>query len=231
MINNIPQTLFPFNTDIDKEFYSVAGNVWGDENTFNIEYAWELHSIKDDFLAKQTLYISPSAKVAKTAILDNSKGAIVVSDNAIIEDFVKIVGPAFIGENVYIGEYSMLRGSCSIEKDAKIGTYTEIVRSIIMSACTIHYSYISDSILGPHTKVGGGFLSSNKRFDRKPVTTVINDQKINSNRVGFGVITGAHVTIGARVTTMPGVMIGSDAIVYPGLVINKNIEHGVTIKQ
>ncbi|PIR61256.1 MAG: hypothetical protein COU68_00320, partial [Candidatus Pacebacteria bacterium CG10_big_fil_rev_8_21_14_0_10_45_6] len=158
-----------YNFELALNTHAKEANICWVENTQNLptlKYAWHLLTLMQTLLSTQTAKQAPTAKIAKTAVLDESNGPIVIADNAEVRDFVKILGPAYIGENTLVGEYSFIRQS-SLESGARVGAYTEVVRSLICPDATVHQSYIADSILGPKTKVGAGFITANKRFDRK----------------------------------------------------------------
>jgi len=179
-----------------------------------LKYAWNLLVLKNKLLASKKSSTSPTSQIAKSAVIDDSKGQVIISDGAKIKDFVTIVGPAYIGENSLIGQYSMIRES-SIERSCVVGAYTEIVRSILQVGVTIHQSYCSDSILGSKTRIGAGLVTANKRLDRRNVTVMVKDKLVNTGINGLGLITGESVQLGIRVTTMPGTLVGNHTQVYP----------------
>ena len=187
-----------------------------------LKYAWDLLVLKNKLLSTKKSSTSPTARIAKSAVIDDSKGCVIISDGAQIKDFVTIVGPAFIGENTLIGNYSMIRES-SIERNCVVGAYTEIVRSILSSGVNIHQSYCADSILGSKTKVGAGLVTANKRLDRRNVKVKVKNELVDTGVSGFGLITGESVQLGISVTTMPGTLVGSHAQVFP----NQELSHTI----
>lgn len=188
----------------------------------SLKYAWNLLDITDSLLQNQAgTDIHPTAQIASTAILDDSTGPIVISEQAKIGDFVKIVGPAYVGAYSFVGEYSFIRYS-SIEAEATIGANTEIVRSLICSNATIHASYVADSILGKNCKIGAGLITANKRLDREVIQTKVNDKMLTTQTNHLGVIIGEKAQIGIGVRTMPGILIPAHAQVLPGTILDKN---------
>jgi len=129
-----------------------------------------------------------------------------------------------------VGDYSFVRGS-SLEEGVVVGANTEVVRSILFENSSIHYGYIADSILGQKTTIGAGIITANKRFDRKNIRVKINGNTIESGLKSLGIITGHNTTIGIRVNSMPGILIGKDTTIYPGATINKNIDEDETLKK
>lgn len=191
------------------------------QETPSLKYAWHLFDFFKSIMSTQKTIIDSSAQIAQTAIIDDSNGAVIIQKNARVNDFAKIVGPCFIGENCMVGEYSFIRSS-SIEAHTVIGANTEVVRSIVFENTNIHQSYIADSIIGQHNKIAAGLITANKRFDRQEINTYIVDKKAQTHLPSLGIITGENVQIGIGVKTMPGVLIGAQSVVYPNVLLKKN---------
>jgi NDP-sugar pyrophosphorylase family protein len=195
----------------------------------SLKFAWQLLDFMKVLLKKQNSTISSSANIASTAIFDESNGPIVIDEHAIIKDFAKISGPAYIGKNVLVGEYSFIRNS-SIEKDAVVGARTEIVRSLLETSCTIHAGYCADSIIGAKSKIAAGLTTANKRLDRENIKVSIGDKRIVTATNTLGVIIGESSNFGISVNTMPGTLIGAQSTVYPGVTVFKNTEINEVLK-
>ncbi len=210
--------------------YSKKTNISWIENTevtFSLKYPWHLFDAFMQIISKEKTSISKNAEISKTAIINDDNGPVIIDDTAEIGEFTKISGPCYIGKNVFVGDYSFVRGS-SIEDGSIIGANAEVARSIFFEKSTIHYGYISDSILGSETQVGAGLITANKRFDRDSVKVKVKDHKIDSKREALGIITGSNAQVGIRTNTMPGILIGKNSTIYPGLTVSKNIpEDGV----
>jgi len=184
-----------------------------------LKYPWHLLELKDSILDSRVSYTSPDSSIAETAILDDSDGAIIIESGARVGDFAKIVGPAFIGRNVWVGDYAFVRHS-SLEMDSVVGAKTEVVRSLILEESSIHFAYLADSILGVGTTVGAGFISANKRFDRRSILVTVKGEKVDSHRKALGIITGKNVQLGIQSGSMPGSVLKSELIIEPGQHIN-----------
>lgn len=195
----------------------------------SLKFSWQLLDFMKHILESQKSFRDASAKIAKTAVIDESKGPVVITSGADIRDFVVISGPAYIGENVLIGEYSFIRES-AIEAYSKIGARTEIARSLISTGTEIHAGYCADSILGDRTTVGAGLITANLRLDNQDIHTMVQDKKQSTHRRKLGIVTGDDCHIGVRVTTMPGTLVGDHSTIYPSLTISHTIPSNTTIK-
>ncbi len=207
--------------------YAVAHNCSWVENTdtlASIKYAWHLFDCLSVLFETAQNYISKSATISSTALIDSKQGPVIIDDGATIGDFVKIVGPCYVGKQALIGDYSFVRGS-TVEADATIGAYTELVRSIVLPHVSMHSCYIADSIIGYNVKIGAGLITANKRFDRKEIQTQIKGKMVDTARKNLGTIIGSDTATGIGVKTMPGILIGSKQVIKPGEIVTRNIPH------
>lgn len=199
----------------------------------SLKYAWQLLSVAEKVLATMESSTASSAQVASTAIIDDSAGPVVIDEYAQIKDFAKISGPAYIGTGVLVGEHCFVRSS-SIEHNTIVGSYSEIVRSVLLPGVSMHQSYCSDSILGNNTQIGAGLITANLRLDHQPICATVEraseHKKVNTQRRKLGLITGDGVHIGVRVTTMPGIIIGAGATVFPGSTVFQSIGTNQVVK-
>lgn len=194
-----------------------------DEALPTLKYSWNLFSFLKLILhAQPKTSIHPKANIAQTAVIDDSKGAVIIEEGATVADFVKIVGPSYIGKNAFVGDYSLIRES-SIGENATVGANTEVARSLLMSGSSIHYGYIADSILATNAKIGAGLITANKRLDRNTISTLVWDKMVKTNISNFGTIIGENSKVGIGVGIMPGILIAADSQVLPGEIVSKNI--------
>lgn len=184
-----------------------------------LKYPWHLLNIKN-YLLKTIKSSLGKATIAKSAEII---GNVIISDGAKIMEGVHIKGPCYIGENVYIGNNALLRNGVDIEKGSVVGAYMEIKNSLVMEDAKTHSGFIGDSIIGQNCRIGGSFSTANVRIDRGFVKAKILDQKIETSFKYLGAILGHNVRVGVRASTMPGVIIGSSAVVGPSTVVVSNI--------
>ncbi len=192
------------------------------EEIVTLKYAWNLFDFQKKFFADMPSYRDSSASVADTAVIDESAGPVYIEAHAKIGHAVRIVGPAYIGKGVRVGDFCLVRES-SLEENVLIGAHSEITRSIFLSGSNIHRGYVGDSIIGAETSLAAGFITANKRFDRKSVPVQIKEKTVDSGRRGFGTIIGENTKIGTNVSTMPGKLIGSHCTIFPSQTIYHNV--------
>ncbi len=201
-----------------------------DHDVPTLKNPWHLFDFQQILFSKLKSYTDRSALIANTAVIDDSNGPVYIDADAIVGHASRIVGPAFIGKGAVVGDFSLFRES-SLGPEAVVGAHSEIARSIMMAQSSVHRAYVGDSIIGANTKIGANFITANRRNDRKEVEVIVKDKKVNSHRKNLGSIIGDHCRIGINSSTMPGVFIGANTIMYPHQTIFKHVSANSTVKQ
>lgn len=184
-----------------------------------LKYPWELFGILDILLKGSN--VSKSAKIGKNVVIE---GDVHIGNNTIIKDNTVIQGPCYIGDNVEIGFSNVLRGPLNIESDVKTGAFCEIKHSIVQKGTHFHSGYIGDSIIGENCRFGAGFIAACKRIDRENIKVEIAGKKVDSGYKALGVVIGDNTKFGIQTGTMPGILVGSDCIVGPGVQLFENLK-------
>lgn len=191
------------------------------EETVTLKYPWDLLSMKNYLLKTIKRSISKKAKIAESAEI---LGEVVVEDNAEISNGAKIKGPCYIGKNSFIGDNVILRNGVDIEDNVVVGANMEIKNTIIMASSKVHSGFIGDSILGENSRVGAQFCTANVRLDRTSVKVVVKGKEVDSRLKSLGIMTGRNVKIGVKSSTMPGILIGENAIIGPSTTVLSNVD-------
>ncbi len=89
-----------------------------------------------------------------------------------------------------------------------------------------HLNYVGDSIIGEHVNLGAGTITANLRFDDKTIRVTLKGKRVDSGRRKLGAIMGGYSKTGINVSLMPGVKVGSHAVIYPGCVVYRDVEPG-----
>lgn len=179
-----------------------------DQQLPTLKYAWDLLSLKDILLEKKQV-VDKSAFIHKAALIE---------------------GPCWIGPRAVVGAFSTIRGGVILEEGAELQRYIDAKNVIVGKGTHIHSGSICDSVIGSECRIGAGFTTANRRFDRGVIAPVVNGKNIRTNTSFLGAMIGHRVSIGIRVGTMPGTIIGDDATIWPGLVVKGTIPSGTTIR-
>lgn len=186
-----------------------------------LKYPWHLFNMRD-YLFHKCLKsnIGKDAKIAKSAEI---VGDVAIGNNVSIMEKAVIKGPCYIGNNVFIGNNAILRGGVNIEDDCAIGANMEVKNSLIMNNSKTHSGFIGDSIIGEKCKIAAQFCTGNVRLDRGIIKTLVKGTEVVTGYKSLGAFVGSGSAIGIKVSTMPGVVIGKNAVIGPSTVVMQNV--------
>lgn len=204
---------------LDVKFVKYEG-VW-----IPLKYPWQILDITAYFLSNIEQYISSGAKVSEKAIIE---GKVVIEDGAKIFEGSVIKGPAFIGKNVIVGNNSMIRESM-LEEGCVTGFNSDITRSYIGSNSWFHTNYIGDSVIEGNFGMGSGAVLANLRLDDHTIRVMVKSEQIDTGRHKLGLIAGKGSRVGVNASIMPGVKIGSNSLVGPGVTLYEDVKDNTKI--
>lgn len=125
-----------------------------------------------------------------------------IENNTTIHAY-SVVDDARIGQNSFVGPFSLVHGNSIISHNVKVGSFVEINRSIIGEYTTAkHLSYLGDAYVGSNVTIGAGLITCNFDGVQKHKTTIKDQAFIGGNNtlvpplvIGQGAITAAGSTI------------------------------------
>ena len=139
-----------------------------------------------------------------------------IGQGTVIEPNVVIRGPAWIGANCTIRSGCYIRENVLIGDGVMLGNSCEFKICIVFDRAEIpHFNYVGDSILGHRAHLGAGVILSNVRLDRNEVSVQTKDGPTPTGLRKFGAVIGDFAEIGCNSVINPGSMIGRRSIVYP----------------
>lgn len=220
-LQDTPLSHYHFEEALDA--YAKQGHVTfikTDKKTITLKYAWDILDMKDYLLKQIKHHISPKAQISEHAIIS---GTVVIEEGAKVFEGACIKGPCYIGKNVVVGNNALVRDGVVAEDNTVIGSYMEMKNTVMMQGATTHTGFVGDSVIGSKSKIGAEICTTNVRLDRQTISPEVKESKVSSYRTHLGAIIGDNTIIGARVTTMPGTIIGNDSFIGPSTVVLKNV--------
>lgn len=136
-----------------------------------------------------------------------------------------IEGPVVIGREVTIRPGAYVRGGVWIGDGCLVGASTEIKRAILLpGAKAPHLNYVGDSILGCEVNLGAGTILSNFRHDGGRIHLPLGDgRRLDTGRRKLGAILGDSVATGCNCVLHPGVVVGRETHLYPGVMLRSGV--------
>ena len=171
-------------------------------------YPWEVLPEIGDFVKKlgetlsdefdhpeEDIWIHKSVKIAKTATLN---------------------GPLIIDADTEVRPGAFIRGNVLVGKNCVVGNSTELKNVVLFNTVQVpHYNYVGDSILGTHSHMGAGSITSNVKSDKTLVVVKNDGEEIETGLKKFGAMIGDYVEVGCNSVLNPGTVIGRNTNIYP----------------
>ena len=127
-------------------------------------YPWEVLADIEDFIMK----LGPTLpKDEFNQIEDN----IWVHKTVKIAPTASLTGPLIVDADTEIRPSAFVRGKAIVGKNCVVGNSTELKNVVLFNTVQVpHYNYVGDSILGTHSHMGAGSITSNVKSDKKLIT-------------------------------------------------------------
>ena len=188
-------------------------------------YPWEVLADIGDFIMK----LGPTLpKDEFNQIEDN----IWVHKTVKIAPTASLTGPLIVDADTEIRPSAFVRGKAIVGKNCVVGNSTELKNVVLFNTVQVpHYNYVGDSILGTHSHMGAGSITSNVKSDKTIVTINYQGEKLNTGLKKMGAILGNYVEVGCNSVLNPGTVIGSNTNVYPLSSVRGFIPRGCIFKK
>jgi bifunctional UDP-N-acetylglucosamine pyrophosphorylase/glucosamine-1-phosphate N-acetyltransferase len=153
-------------------------------------------SLQGETVIGQRCIIEPNSKISDTSI-----------GNGVVIRASSVIDQSTIDEGVAIGPFAHLRPGTEVRRNARIGNFVEVKKSVIGEGSKAnHLTYLGDTTVGRDVNVGAGTITCNYDGEKK-YPTVIED----------GSFVGSNVALVAPVVIKKGSIIGA------GSAITKNV--------
>lgn len=144
-----------------------------------------------------------------------------IGEGTVIEHGACITGPTIIGKNCVIRAGAYIRPYSLIEDRCVVGHASEVKQSWLMAGAHVaHFNYVGDSVIGKNVNLAAGALCANMRLDPHTVSIKHNGERIDTGLKKFGAFVGDNSKIGCNVVLNPGTLIGKNSKIYPALSVN-----------
>jgi UDP-N-acetylglucosamine diphosphorylase / glucose-1-phosphate thymidylyltransferase / UDP-N-acetylgalactosamine diphosphorylase / glucosamine-1-phosphate N-acetyltransferase / galactosamine-1-phosphate N-acetyltransferase len=191
-----------------------------------LKFPWHVLDIMERFLGRiKGQNIAPDAFVSPHATL---VGDVFIGAGAKVFPGASVVGPAYIGKKVIVGNNSLVRHSMVLD-NCNVGFTTEVARSYVADGSQMHACRVLDSVFGENVNFSAGCTTANLRIDKGDVPSVIKGNKVFSGRDKLGAIIGKDAFLGVDVMTMPGIKIGERANIGPGTHVHHDVKSGARV--
>lgn len=199
---------------------------------YPLKYPWHLLGITGYVLGQLAGVVDAGASVSPGA---NISGPVHLGRGARILWGADIKGPAWIGEGTLVGQFVQVRESF-IGDGCMIGVHSEVNRSYVGDGATMHAARVLDSVVAQAAdgvvgaNVSAGVVTANLRIDGGVIRSRVNGDPVDTGLHKFGAIIGAGAFISIQAGTMPGVKLGEQSTVHPGVIVYHDVADGATMR-
>lgn len=187
----------------------------------SLKYPWDLFDLNRRLMDRhlqsrqaQSAWISPSAHI---------DGDVFIGENVKIFEYAVVKGPCYVGDDCVIGTHALVREYTNLEPGTIIGAHAEAARCLFQAGASTHSGYFGDSIFDRASRAGAGTVTANVAAHRGEIRSTVKGERVRTSLRSFGAVVGQGTQLGVNVSTMPGVLIGSRSFVAPGIAVDANV--------
>jgi NDP-sugar pyrophosphorylase family protein len=196
------------------DFFDLQGQ--NHEALFNgVNQAWEVLPKIGSYLQKN-LKSESKAKLIGTPVIGEN---VYLGEGTIVEPGVYIRGPAWIGKNCEIRHGAYIRENVIAGDGCVLGNSCEFKNCVLLSGAHVsHFSYVGDSVVGRDVNLGAGVILSNYRLDGQSIRVRVAGQLLETGLRKFGAMVGDRASVGCNAVVNPGSLITKEARILPGTI-------------
>mgnify|MGYP001164710265 FL=1 len=224
---------------IDEDFLLQAGlqkEETGDIVISEIRYPWDTVShflngaLEDDlkslslkhkqkknraYINSSAVEISTKAKLAASVAIDASSGKVIIEDGVVIEPFVFIKGPVYIGKNSLVKSGAKIYGPCVIGDGSKVAG--EIAESVFHSHVNKqHDGFVGHSYICPFVNLGADTVTSDLKNNYSNIRQNFRGGNIDTGMRFLGSILGDHTKTSINTMLNTGTVAGIFSNIFGG---------------
>ena len=171
----------------------------------------------------ESVYISRSAAVGSSVVIDATEGPVIIDDNVSVEPLTFIQGPVYIGPNSRLTG-GRIRGGCSFGPMCRVGG--EIEESILLGYCNkYHEGFLGHSYLGEWVNLGAMTTNSDLKNNYAQIKVAVGSEVVDTGRIKVGCFIGDHSKTGIGSMLNTGICIGFSCNLYgSGLFADRRIK-------
>lgn len=193
---------------------SVASTLDEDLSLFTPSTRRSLRPDEGQSFGAHPIAIDPTASIGPYAVIDASKGPVVIGPGAVIRPFAVLVGPCAVLDGSTVAERSLIKASTVIGPHCRAGG--EIGGTIFQSFSNkSHDGHLGDSFVGEWVNIGAGTDNSNllNTYGEVIVRLEPDGGLVRTGRQFWGSIIGDHAKLAIGTRLMTGTTVGTGAMI------------------
>ena len=153
------------------------------------------------------VFIASAASIQPGAVLDGSKGPVVIDHDAVVGANAVLQGPCYIGPYAHLMPLTLIRPGTTIGMMCRIGG--EVSNSIVFDYSNkAHDGYLGDSYIGKWVNIGAATNTSNLKNTYGEIRVMTPRGPEKTGRHHLGSLIGDHVKTAIGTRLMAGTYVG-----------------------
>jgi UDP-N-acetylglucosamine diphosphorylase/glucosamine-1-phosphate N-acetyltransferase len=162
---------------------------------------------------KPGVFVGKGVEIASTAVLDSSKGLIVIDDKTRVSDYAILRGPVFIGRQCVINSFAEITDGSTIGNVCKVGG--EVEASVFQGwSNKQHDGFLGHSYVGEWVNLGAGTTNS----DLKSTYGEIAMQGQPTGQQFLGCVIGSYTKTAIGTMIYTGKVVGVNSQLFGAVV-------------
>lgn len=193
---------------------SIASTLDADLTLFPLPQPRALRPDEGQSFGTHPIRIDATATIGPLAVIDASKGPVVIGPNVVIRPLSVLVGPCAILDSSTVAERSLIKAATVIGPHCRAGG--EIGGTIFQSYSNkSHDGHLGDSFVGEWVNIGAGTDNSNllNTYGEIIVRLEPDGGLVRTGRQFWGSILADHVKLAIGTRLMTGTTVGTGAMI------------------
>lgn len=159
------------------------------------------------------VFVRASTKIGQYAVIDTSKGPILLEEDVQVGPFCYLSGPVFAGHKTRVIEHAALKDGVSLGHTTKIGG--EVEASVIEPYTNKqHHGFLGHSYLGSWINLGAGTCNSDLKNTYGNINMEYMNEKIASEMQFMGCVMGDYSKTAINTGIFTGKIVGVCSMLY-----------------
>ncbi len=167
-----------------------------------------------DYTQRQDgLFVAPGVTIDQYAVIDTSKGPIILEQDVRVGPFCYLSGPVYIGARSRIIEHAALKDAVALGHTTKVGG--EVEASVIEPYSNKqHHGFLGHSYLGSWINLGAGTCNSDLKNTYGSINVDYGTEKVATGMQFMGCVMGDYAKTAINTGIFTGKIVGVCSMLY-----------------
>jgi len=159
------------------------------------------------------VFVAPGATIDQYAVIDTSKGPIILEQDVRVGPFCYLSGPVFVGARSRIIEHAALKDAVALGHTTKVGG--EVEASVIEPYSNKqHHGFLGHSYLGSWINLGAGTCNSDLKNTYGTINVDYGTEKVATGMQFMGCVMGDYSKTAINTGIFTGKIVGVCSMLY-----------------